>query len=424
MSTRWRISLVLACTLLTSGLQGQELPPRAIARLGDYRFHHGSSIELVALSPDGSRVASLARKRSYPNDVPEKDRDPFDRTIVVWDAASGQRVCELQAPGRPVESQAFTPDSKRVLVVCDKVFSGDEFPKRQIVFFDVAAAKIADQIGPLERNTSFLQFSADGKRLVLREGDDAVISFDMASRKPQQRWQAPAPKSDWIKEDERVNGGIQSPDGKFIIWRAYKLPDESNQPRGIRGLTPRPTIVVVSDTVSRKVLYRKEFDHYYRPAALVISPDSRWFMIGGEKKLTAWETATGKEFFILADPLTYSFWVARCRQTDASHWREIRPAGCGISKPRSRYTICFPEWLTSRMALADSFSPPTLRLWFFGPSRRCDFMTRPQERNAPDLAIATPTSRSASRRIAAPSIRLAMRHVAHGTWRRARSRPW
>src|SRR5579862_3454575 len=94
-------AFVLTCTI--TALADEPLPTRAIARLGDYRFHHGSSIELVALSPDGSRLASLARKRKYDREITDKERDPFDRTIVVWDAVTGDRLHELQAPGLQVE---------------------------------------------------------------------------------------------------------------------------------------------------------------------------------------------------------------------------------------------------------------------------------------------------------------------------------
>lgn len=48
----------------TGALGANELPPRAVARLGSYRFYHGPGIECAVLSPDGSRVASTASYRS------------------------------------------------------------------------------------------------------------------------------------------------------------------------------------------------------------------------------------------------------------------------------------------------------------------------------------------------------------------------
>jgi WD40 repeat protein len=291
---------VLVCTLLASALQGQELPPRAVARLGDYRFYHGSSIELVALSPDGSRVASLAAKPSYFRHITDKDRDPFDRTIVLWDAVSGQRVRELQAPAKPVRSLAFSPDGKQLLAVC----GGSE--SKSFVFFDVDSGKIVEQFGELKedfRHGDRQQFSADGKRLLICAGWDTVISLDIASRKVQRRWKAPATKSEWVKENERVTRAVPSPDGKFITWHVDVLPDYGKVPPGVLvpPWVPSPSIIVVGDAVTDKILYRKDFGRdQLDPFAF--SADSRWFMTGSDKKVTAWETATGKELFSLADP--------------------------------------------------------------------------------------------------------------------------
>ncbi len=308
MSTPYRSSLVLICTLWGLALHGEELPPRAFARLGDYRFFHGSSIELVALSPDGSRVASLGTKRRPLFASADKEPDPFDRTIVVWDAVSGHRLREFQAPGTmPVGSLAFTPDSKRLLVICDKIFTGERFPNRQIVFFDLDSGKIVDQSGPIESNVKFLNFSTDGKRLLMGEGHDAVISLDIASWKTDRKWQAPAPKSEWLNEKERVSGGVPSPDGKFMTWHAYPL-DERDLPASLRNLIPRRNVVIVSDAVTNKILYRKVVGYNYDLKEFTFSPDSRWFMIGHDKTCIAWETATGKELFRLAEPS--ASWVA------------------------------------------------------------------------------------------------------------------
>ncbi len=313
MSSQNRLMSVLICMLTVSALHGQELPPRAVARLGDYRFFHGSSIELVAMSPDGSRVASLARKPCYYHHITNEDRDPFDRTVVIWDAATGERLREMTAPELGVLSLVFSPDGKRLLVV-----SGPSESKSHIAFFDVDSGKIVDQFGEFKKSAGRPQFSADGKRLLICEGParaDAVISLDIASRKPQKRWLAPAPKSDWIKEREAVTGAVPSPDGRFIAWHIDKLPDYSKLPRGIipPPWAPRPTVLVVTDTVTDKVLYRKDFDsHGLNPFAY--SADSRWFMTRGDKNVSAWDTATGKELFSLAESSAFRIALSQDRR--------------------------------------------------------------------------------------------------------------
>jgi hypothetical protein len=55
-----RVLLLVLC-VLSPAPAADELPPRALARLGDYRFYHGPEIACAVLSPDGSRVASAAR---------------------------------------------------------------------------------------------------------------------------------------------------------------------------------------------------------------------------------------------------------------------------------------------------------------------------------------------------------------------------
>jgi WD40 repeat protein len=246
--------------LSASALCGQELPLRAVARLGDYRFHHGSSIELVALSPDGSWVASLARKPSYFHHITDKDRDPFDRTIVIWDAASGRRIRELRAPEKHVSSLVFSPDGKRLLVV-----SGDSQSTAHIAFFDVDSGKIVDKIGGLKEDARCPQYSADGKALLMCDGylANAIISLDIASRKPQRKWQAPAPKSKWIKENERVTRAVPSPDGKFIAWHVDVLPEYSKLRPGDfpPPWVPRPTVLVVSDTAVDKSFIARILAH-------------------------------------------------------------------------------------------------------------------------------------------------------------------
>jgi WD40 repeat protein len=55
---------------------------------------HTGAVTSVAFSPDGKRLASAGQ----------------DQTVKVWDAATGQEVLTLQGHGTVVASVAFSPD--------------------------------------------------------------------------------------------------------------------------------------------------------------------------------------------------------------------------------------------------------------------------------------------------------------------------
>src|ERR1700739_3123199 len=72
----------------------ESLPPRALARIGDHHFYHGPDIQCAVLSPDGRRAASAANYAVY-HHVGDKERDVYNRLIVLWDTNTGERLREL-----------------------------------------------------------------------------------------------------------------------------------------------------------------------------------------------------------------------------------------------------------------------------------------------------------------------------------------
>src|SRR5262249_52503043 len=86
---------------------GDPLPPRALARLGTVRFRHHAPIHCLALSPDGSTVATAGG-------------DPEDgggQAIRLWDRATGREVGQLLGQIDSPAVIAFSPDGRTLASV-------------------------------------------------------------------------------------------------------------------------------------------------------------------------------------------------------------------------------------------------------------------------------------------------------------------
>ncbi len=78
-------------------LQGDPLPPQALARLGTVRLRHADDELLVALSPDGKTIASAGGREGR---------------IVLWERATGKRLREFREAGTWIVQLGFSPDGK------------------------------------------------------------------------------------------------------------------------------------------------------------------------------------------------------------------------------------------------------------------------------------------------------------------------
>jgi WD40 repeat protein len=237
-----------------------ELPPRALARLGDQRFYHGPWITSAVLSPDGSRIASVASIPSFFRTVPDEKSGVYNRTIVLWDATTGERIREMVAPeGSVVSDLAFSPDGKRLSARTED----------HLLSFDVATGRLLPQ--PEEK-------TRPAPPLKLPEG------------------------ADWMQKGEGLVTGTPAPGGKFIAWHLWNPPDYSNLPPGVIPAPepPRATILVVTDAATKEQLYRQTFLKGELDS-FVFTPDGKRFVTGGDKVIVR-ETATGKELFALDTP--------------------------------------------------------------------------------------------------------------------------
>jgi WD40 repeat protein len=106
-----RYSIAAAPAVVRKDRLGDPLPPGAIARLGSMRLRNQGLLLWLAVSPDGSKVASL--------DFPPATR------LRLWDRATGRLLSDWDFAETMSLGLSFTPDGKGLLSCHYHVWSWD-----------------------------------------------------------------------------------------------------------------------------------------------------------------------------------------------------------------------------------------------------------------------------------------------------------
>jgi WD40 repeat protein len=236
------------------------LPPGAIGRLGTTRLRHSGEVVALAFSPDGKLLLSGGGQGNP--------------AVYLWESRTGERRLRLPVE-RPVNSVAFSPDSKRIAAGSGS-FGGDF--EKIVRVWDASTGRELHRLvlGSLVYGSAF---SPDGKFLGLNCADGRLLLWEPG--KP--------PRSLGALKGEG-HELVFSPDGKLVATGITEWPNPDDFNRKVY-------VIRLWDSATGKLLHELR-GHEESIRALVFSPDGKQLASGGWEKANTvrlWDVATGKE---------------------------------------------------------------------------------------------------------------------------------
>ncbi len=144
-------------------VHGDSLPEGAGARMGTTRFNHGSLVNFVAYSPDGSILASVG----------------WHHLIRLWDPSTGHEIRQLGQQADYPYCVAFSPDGQTL-------GAGARGPV--IIVFDVASGRERQRSDPFKGEVFQISFAPDGRTLATGDANSReVILWDAHTLKQSRR---------------------------------------------------------------------------------------------------------------------------------------------------------------------------------------------------------------------------------------------
>jgi WD40 repeat protein len=201
---------------------------------------HDDQVYAVAFSPDGTLAVSGGE----------------DHAVRLWDISTGKQMRSHTDSNRPIFTVSFSPDGKTFIA------GGGDGKIRQ---WSVETGKLLRTFNGHSDAVQSVAFSPNGNQMVSGGRDQTVRVWEVESGKEVQRLDV---------QDGWVSAVAFSPDGRTIAAGSV----------GIRTW----------DALSGKLL--KELKgHKFGTNTLAFSPDGRWILSGGYDTLVRlWDAATGE----------------------------------------------------------------------------------------------------------------------------------
>jgi RNA polymerase sigma factor (sigma-70 family) len=282
------------------------------------KFSHEIGTFAVAISPDGSILASGARSTKT---------DP----VMLWNPRTGEKLRSLAGNMPQVFRLAFSPDGKQLAAASCRIpsFSPPEGSRSQIVrVWDVQTGQLHELDGHTGGVTS-VAYSPDGTVLATGGHDGTLILWDTASRKLLHKTQTIDEPYFHRKGDGIDSGGIRAlafaPDAKTMASAHHdstvRLFDAAGgkQLRILRGHTY--TVCDVAFSADGKTLASCSDDQTVRLwdaatgeprnprtghgggiGSVLVSPDGkRAVSAGRDRRIRVWDLGNGQELLSLGD---------------------------------------------------------------------------------------------------------------------------
>ncbi len=271
-------------------LDGDPLPPGAVARMGTMRWRYIGTAISVVYSPDGKMIATGAI-----NEGP----------IILWDAATGKELRRLEEEPGIRGGFVFSPDGKQLAWAKEGSWVG---------LWDVATGK---QLRRLKSRQRFaggcVAFSSDGKTLANSHGQ-AVVLYDVRTGAERRRLEG--------HPDPMIASIAFSPDGKLlaaggwnkalVLWDTtttkilHRLDAHEKQVPGVAFSADGKTLASAShdrtarlwDVASGQEQQRFVHEYKYNDDAIQtvhFVPGHPWLVTGGMRFIRVWDLATSKE---------------------------------------------------------------------------------------------------------------------------------